>query len=145
MACDRLLDLVAPNCVSSNIYVADDKAADRGEHLRNITASVLAAGPGHVNPVENDRVNDRACVEAKTAQPQLVVGLAKHRKVTRQMPHGACIEMILMHMRDHDDGDASNDLLGRGRQRDERVAPVVVGIFDGRSGSDIVQHRINQK
>ena len=37
MACDRLLDLVAPNCVSGNVDVADDKATDG--------ASICATSP----------------------------------------------------------------------------------------------------
>lgn len=73
-----------------------------------------------------------------------VLRLTEERQLARQMSNGAIIEVVAMQMRDQHGVQTGDDLLSRQRQRHERVALVVTGIFHGGPRASLVEHRVDK-
>ena len=83
-------------------------------------------------------------VEAEIAQPLLVLGLAEDGHVPRHEARSGLVEVVLVHVRDHDRVEAAHDLLGGKRERNERVAPRLRRVLDGVARARVVEHGLDE-
>ena len=83
--------------------------------------------------------------EAVAAQALGVLGLAEHRDVLRQQLCCRVVEVVEVHVRDQHGIDPGDHHLGRLRQFDQRIAPVIVRVFNGGTGTGRVEHRVDEQ
>ena len=141
---DRLLDGLVPDGVSGEVEVVEDEAAHRRQRVAHRAEAVPRRRAIDREPVPVDVLVDRPHVEPDRAEPILVLGLAEDGNVAGQQPLGGLVEVILVTVRHEDGVEAGDDLLGREREFDRRVANGVRGLLDRRSGTGRVEHRIDQ-
>ena len=141
---DRLLDGPVPDGVSGEVEVVEDEAAHRRQRVGHRAEAVPRRRAMEREPVPVDVLVDRPHVEPDRAEPILVLGLAEDGNVAGQQPLGGLVEVILVTVRHEDGVETGDDLFGREREFDRRVANGVRGLLDRRSGTGRVEHRIDQ-